>query len=656
MKPSSLAATPFTLTTASVAVAILPHLARLPWSFAVPIALLVLARWLQRRWRAVPIPAVLRLPLVLLFPALIVLHYGNLFGRGPGSVLACAMLALKLAETETPRDARAAVAFSCFVLMSALLFEGGLGFTLLLLAGLSLPLATLRELEIADTARPLRIALRENLLHGASTLLAATPLCLLVFLFFPRLGSPLWGTPTDLATARTGLGDRMTPGALQELLTDDTPAFRVSFAAAAPPRSELYWRGPVLWFFDGSTWSRPEFFGSAPNEDRSELQAIGPTVEYEVTLEPNDRRWLLALDMPLATPDDTVRGADMSLVHRTPVDRLLRYRLRSAPRYRLGSKLDPLHRRFALQLPEGFDPRARELAAQWRRELGDEVAIIRAALNLFHDHFVYSLNAPLLGRDSVDDFLFETRRGFCEHFASAFTFLMRAAGIPARVVTGYQGGSYNGVGQYWVVRQSDAHAWAEVWLTGRGWVRVDPTAAVSPQRVEFGARAAAGEGARWYQAGWLQDLRNRLDFVNRFWNDAILQFDAIRQQNLLVPLGIDRAESRELIVALALLSGLLLSIALGWVLRTPHSSTDPLDAAYARLCAKLARAGVIRDPAEGPYHLAARLATRWPERRDLQRLLAAYVRLRYAHISPRPSAVRVFARTVALLRLQRPGA
>ncbi len=650
MRTTPLTSAQFALTAASVSVAILPHLLRLPWLFAVPIGLLVIGRSVQRRYRAAPIPGWLRLPLILLFPALIVFHYGNLFGREPGSVLACAMLALKLAETETRRDAHAAIAFAGFVLMSALLFADSLGVSLLLLAALSLLLAALRELEVPGTSRPPLVALREDLRAGAFALFAAVPLGLIAFVFLPRLGSPLWGAPTD-ATAHTGLGDRMAPGTLQELLIDDSPAFRVRFDDPAPPRNDLYWRGPVLWYFDGSAWSRPEFFGSSRAED--ELRTAGRAIGYEITLEPSDRRWLLALDMPLAAPDNAVRGADMSLVSRTPVANLLRYRLRSAPRYQLETTLDPVHRRFALELPPGFDPRARALAARWRRDLGNDEAIIRAALALFHDRFFYTLNAPLLGRDSVDDFLFETRRGFCEHFASAFTFLMRAAGIPARVVTGYQGGYYNEVGDYWIVRQSDAHAWSEVWLAGRGWVRVDPTAAVSPQRVELGARAAAGDSARWYQADWLQTLRNEFDLVNRYWNDAVVQFNALRQRSLLTPFGIDKAEDSELFAVLMVLSSLVLALALWWVIRAERPDGDALDAAYARLCAKLARAGMARDPAEGPRRLAARVAARWPDQRELQRLLAVYVRLRYACALPSTTAVRAFARAVAALRLRR---
>ena len=646
--------TQFGLITTSVLVAVLPHLWRLPMPFTALMLALLIGRWFQRQRSGVRIPAWVKLPLVLLFPLLVLLHYGNIFGREPGSALACAMLVMKLVETETRRDARACICFASFVLMSALLFDSGLGFALLLFVALALFLASMRELEPRPADAPNRTwrsVVRDDLRSGAYALLVAVPLALCVFVFFPRLGSPLWGAPSD-NSMRTGLGDHMAPGTFQELLIDDSPAFRVSFDGALPARALLYWRGPVLWYFDGTGWSRPEYFAS--RSDTHSLQTRGSTIGYEVSLEPSDQHWLLAMDMPVDTPDNAVRGADMSLVSRTPVDHLLSYHQTSAPNYQLDAVLEREQRRQALQLPAQFNPRSRELAQRWRSELHNDDAIIKAALDFFHKEFFYTLNAPLLASDSVDDFLFGTdmQRGFCAHFSSAFTFLMRAAGIPARVVTGYQGGYFNSVGNYLVVRQSDAHAWAEVWLDGRGWVRVDPTSAVSPQRVELGARAAAGASAPWYQANWVAGLRNQFDLVNRLWNDAIVQFNALRQQSLLTPFGIDKAEYGELVAILIGSSTLLLGLFAWWTLRPARSSGDPLDAAYSRLCAKLARAGAVRAPAEGPQTFAQRIAVmNLNNKQAIDGLLERYVGLRYASALPSVTVVRDFAKAVATLRI-----
>ena len=645
--------TQFGLIAASVLVAVVPHLWRLPLPFATLILALLIGRWFQRQRSGARVPAWVKLPLVLLFPLLVVLHYGNIFGREPGSALACAMLVMKLVETEARRDARACICFSSFVLMSALLFDSGLGFALLLFAALALFLAAMRELEPrpADARqRAWRGVVRDDLRGGAFALLVAVPLALCVFVFFPRLGSPLWGAPSD-NSMRTGLSDHMAPGTFQELLIDDSPAFRVSFDGALPARALLYWRGPVLWYFDGTGWSRPEYFAS--RNDSRNLQTRGVTLGYNVTLEPSDQHWLLAMDMPVDTPDNAVRGADMSLVSRTPVDHLLSYHETSAPNYQLDAVLDREQRHQALQLPAGFNPRSLELAQRWRSELHSDDAIIKAALDLFHKEFFYTLNAPLLARDSVDDFLFgeDMKRGFCEHFSSAFTFLMRAAGIPARVVTGYQGGYFNSVGNYLVVRQSDAHAWAEVWLEGRGWVRVDPTSAVSPERVELGARAAAGASAPWYQANWLVGLRNEFDLVNSAWNNIIVQFNALRQQSLLKPFGIDKAEYADLVAILIGSSTLLLGLFAWWTLRPARGSGDPLDTAYARLCGKLARAGAARASTEGPRTFAQRIAVMNLNNNAVADLLEQYVGLRYACALPSIAAVRVFARKVGSLRV-----
>ena len=644
----------FMLTGASVFAAILPHLARMPHLFALLIVVLFAWRMIQRLRGGARIPVFLKLPLVALIPILVIAYYGNVFGREPGSALACAMLVLKLVETESRRDARAAIAFASFVLMSALLFDSALGFTLMLCVALILFLATLHELE----PRPATVAtitwrghIGRGLRVGAWALFAAVPLSLCVFLFLPRLGSPLWGAPTDDLSARSGLGDSMDPSSLQELLIDDTPAFRVSFDGALPDRSQRYWRGPVLTRFDGKIWMRPGFFADA--HDPNALTSVSKIVSYEVTMEPSDRRWLLALDVPLGAPEEAARGADMSLVAVKPVDQLLRYRLRSALSYQLEPELSARERQRNLSLPQGFNPRARELAGQWRRQMHDDETISRVPLTLFAKDFIYTLAPPELGRDSVDDFLFDTKRGFCQHFASAYTFLMRAAGIPARVVTGYQGGYFNAFGNYLVVRQSDAHAWSEIWLRGRGWVRVDPTSAVSPQRVELGARAAAGASAAWYQSDWLLAMRNELDLINRGWNSIVVQFNQLRQESLLTPFGIPKADYFELIWVLIGSSTVLLGLYSWWVLRRPRGHGDALDAAYAVLCRKLGGAGAVRAPQEGPVLYAARLHALPHANAQIGQLLDRYAGLRYGQVEPAAAAVRDFAAAVRALRLPR---
>jgi protein-glutamine gamma-glutamyltransferase len=469
-------------------------------------------------------------------------------------------------------------------------------------------------------------------------------------LLVPRLSSPLWGAPAP-GPARTGLSDSMSPGNFTDLLTDDHPAMRVSFDGAPPPADLRYFRAYVMWNFDGRSWRYLDarYAGSrgpAPLETDSSIQ-------YQISLQPTHQRVLPTLDVPLQAPAQASLQADREVLADKPVNDELSYSARSALRYRLQSTLDERSRRLGLRLPASFNPRTQALATQWRQRYGaDDAAIVQAALTLFHDGgFRYTLAPAPLGRDSVDDFLFDTREGFCEHYSSAFTVLMRAAGIPSRVVTGYQGGYWNKLGHYLLVRYSDAHAWSEVWLAGRGWVRIDPTGAVRPERVSLGAAAAAGDQLSWYRNDWLQGLRNHWDIVNRWWDQGVIGFDALRQRGLLTPFGIRDTDTATLGVLLAISGVLFIAIGLAWALlrRRPR---DPLRDALRGLERKLARAGVARGLAEGPQHYLSRAARTLPGQRDeLARLMSRYLELRYAHDEPPPESLRMFQRAAQDFRV-----
>ncbi|NCT66383.1 MAG: DUF3488 domain-containing transglutaminase family protein [Rhodanobacteraceae bacterium] len=647
--PDRLSDRQFELLGLTVAATLATHLGHLPPLLAVAFALLLpLRAWTRRRGAATVGPWI-RLPLTALLVVLIIANFGNVFGREPGTVLGCGLLALKLLETERVRDARVALGFAAFVLMCALLFTQTLAFTLLICAVLVLLLATLAALQPAPLPGPRRW--RQELRLAALLLGASLPLAAAAFVLVPRLGSPLWGAPGNDAAPRTGLGESMAPGTLTELLIDDSPAFRVDFDGAAPAPAQRYFRAIVLWDFDGTTWSRGP--GRATGA-REEARAAGAPAAYTVTLEPTDRRWLPALDLPLDAPERTHLTADRLLVADAPVRQPRQYRVQSALAYTLAPTLAPAQRARALALPAGFNPQARALAARWRADGRDDDAVVRAALELFHAQFTYTLNPPLLGRDAVDDFLFDTRRGFCEHYASAFVFLMRAAGIPARVVTGYQGGWWNEGSRYLLLRQSDAHAWAEVWHEGRGWRRVDPTAAVSPARVELGAAAANG-AAGWTQADWLRALRNRLDVANRLWTESIIRFDALRQRGLLTPFGVTEANAGDLLLALSGVLGSVLLLATLWALRgAPAPGGDALDRAWMRLRARLARAGIETRPSEGPLDLLQRVrAFDAGLGAALAPLVDDYVVLRYGGDAAAAERIAAFAHALRTLPLPR---
>ncbi|HEX7338603.1 MAG TPA: DUF3488 and transglutaminase-like domain-containing protein [Rhodanobacteraceae bacterium] len=651
--PDVLGAHAFTLLCLTMAAVLVLHAGHLPWWLTGLLAVALGARWWQRRARGTRIAWWWRLPLTLALPVAVIATYGTIFGRQPGSALAVGLLVLKTLESESPRDARTGATFACFVLMCALLFSQSLVMTGLTMLALLLPLTCLRALQPGRMTRPRGW---HEITATLKVLLLAIPLALAAFVFLPRLQAPLWGADAGGGLGRTGIGNVMTPSNFTHLLIDDSPAFRVTFQGAVPPPTQRYFRGPVLWWFDGRSWSSdPSVMPPGFNRHPEPMTVAGTTYDYTVTMEPSGQHWLFALDTPIDAPPDAHLNAERTLIRHKPVDQLTRYRVRSAPQHELSPRLSGNERFLGLELPVGFDPRARALARQWRRQYGrDDMAIVHAALRMYHDDgFRYTLTPPPLGRNSIDDFLFDTRAGFCEHYSSSFTFLMRAAGIPARVVTGYQGGYWNKLGDYLLVRQSDAHAWSEVWIAGHGWVRVDPTAAVRPDRVTHGAAAAAAGTDAWYERGLAQMLRNHWDIVNHWWDKAVLGFNSLRQQGMLTSFGIRDTSTAMLLAALATSIIVLMALAAAFTL-LPRRRGDAQEAGMALLRQRLARAGVVRRPSEGPVHFFARAARVLPhERERLEAIGKAWVDLRYARMSPPPESVRAFCRIVREFRPRR---
>ncbi|HET6433920.1 DUF3488 and transglutaminase-like domain-containing protein [Dyella sp.] len=631
-----LGARSFDLLTLTVLAVLVLHAAHSPWWLSAGLVVVLALRWWQRRREPVKAPLWLKLPLLGLLTLAILTTYGTIFGRGPGAALAVGLLVLKLLESESPRDVRVGTAFACFALMAALLFDQSLLATVGVGVGLLPALAALRSLEPGQAPT----TLPRQLLPGLVLLVVSLPLTLFAFALVPRLGAPLWGAPQN-DQARSGLSSEMSPGAMTDLLIDDSPAMRVAFDGPLPQRALLYFRGYVMWNYDGSSWHAADVAG-----DPADLAEPSDPVSYTITLLPTARRVMPALDVPLASVEGAQLQPGRTLVHARPVNDTLTYRLTSALHYRLQPRLE---RGLAasLQLPQGFNPRTLALGRQWRARHGDDTrAIVRAALDMFHDDgFSYTLAPAPLGRDRMDDFLFSTREGFCEYYASAFTVLMRAAGVPARVVTGYQGGFWNKLGNYLLVRQSDAHAWSEVWMAGRGWVRVDPTAAVRPERVNLGAAAAAGgDGRPWYQDAWLQGFRNRWDVVNRWWDKGVIGFDALRQRGLLTPFGVQQTDTQMLTLLLIIGSVLFATAGLTWAMLR-RTAMDPALAGLRLLERKLGRAGVARRRGEGPQHYLTRAARAMPGQREaLDALMQQYLALRYAGDPPARESLRAFRR------------
>ncbi|MDQ1242060.1 MAG: protein-glutamine gamma-glutamyltransferase [Pseudomonadota bacterium] len=613
----------------ALAAAVAPHVPFLPGWISLLIAAAVAWRWAAER-RAWPLPPRWLRVLVAIAATLVVLGtYRTLNGIEAGTAFLVLLAGVKLLETRGSRDLTVIVFIAYFLLYSALLRDQRLPQLPYLLAGgvfLTAALMRVHAGSAGDSAR-------DVLTRTGALLLQALPLAVLLFVLFPRLPGPFWGIGTG-ESARTGLGDEMTPGDISDLSVSGAVAFRVRFSGELPPPAQRYWRGPVLHEFDGRSWRRPR----AQAFPSQEVTYLGEPVDYQITLEPTDRPWILALDIPAEWPErEAVRTYDFQLVASRRLSEVSSFRLRSYPSFIAGVELPQSLRRKGLQLPEEGNPRSRALARRLAAQYGDPRAIAQAMLTMFREQpFVYTLDPPKLAENAMDEFLFETRRGFCEHYASAFTLVMRAAGVPARVVSGYQGGEFNPLGGYLIVRQSDAHAWSEIWIEGRGWLRVDPTAAVAPERIERGLIGAMDEFEP--VPGRLRDASNlwmqvslRWDTLNDFWNERVVRFNAARQLDLLERLGVDDPDWRTLGLGMAASLAAFfvgLSAYLAWRFRPP--ARDWPARLHDVVRRRLVRRGLQPQPPEGPVAFLERAAAACPDlAADLAQIRDVYVDLRY---------------------------
>lgn len=562
---------------------LLAHAIWLPLIFTVAtVAVVIVRRWLSTKhlkaW-----PGWVRLPLLILLLLAVRSEFSGL-GKTGGSAMLIGLLALKMAESERRRDALLVTTIILFLIAMAFLFNQSMVFTLYMLVPTLLCFWALNELHAhPGQSMPSLQAMRRVALRTLKAMAYALPLTIALWLFVPRLAAPLWGKPDVSDEATTGLSGEMRPGSMAELLVDDRPALRARFFTRRPSPSEMYWRGPVMWRYDGQIWSSRLRWMRGVELDPSEVDLPEPNVEYEVMLEPTDRPWLFLLDLPSSTDTDAKFSMDFQVFSKNAVSSLLRYQGKSAIGASAPASPYPkAESEWGLRLPPGLNPRTAALAEQWRREAGaDPEQVVQRALRYFRNQlFYYSLETQVrTSPDQVDEFLFDNRTGYCQHYASSFVVLMRFAGIPARVVTGYQGGYYN-IDGFLIVRNSDAHAWAEVLLPGRGWVRVDPTAAVAPERVDPDAAALFAD-PNWETGSWLTRLKMSMDAAGTWWNQAVLAFDLKRQQSLLAQLGLNSGWEHRAMVLIAAV--LCVVAAAGLLLWAPWKRRKkPLLRAYAR--------------------------------------------------------------------------
>ena len=631
-------------TLTATAACLLPLLLQLPMRMGLTIGVVgvVIAAMAWRRH----LPAWLRWLLALALLGVVLASSGFAVGRDTGCALLAAMLAIKPVELSSLRDARSMLGFALFAPFSTFLLDQGPVSLLLGLIGATLALAALLRLSDVEAGDPSYTQAPWRRFAAVWRLIAiGLPVALAAFWLFPRISSPLWGVP-ERAMSRPGLSDKMSPGDWIDFMSDDSPALRVKFFGATPSTSQMYWRGPVLWNFDGRTWTKAQGLRGLPP---AKVMHARQTWNYQVELEPTDRSEVIALELPMRAPDGAQLTHDYVLQAPRPLNALTHWRMQSAAPTTFEARLPPALRSLALRLPESYNPRTAALARKWRREAGhDDAAIVERMLRWIRSDFAYTLSTPLLGRNSVDEFLFEQKAGFCEHFSSSFVVLMRAAGIPARVVTGYVGGYRNPYGDYWLIRNSDAHAWAEVWLPTRGWVRVDPTAAVAPERIydTIDDRASGMFGNR------LLPMFDMSDWMRRGWNDFVLGFNADRQQRLLQPLGIDKLDYNQLIALFATIGGL----ALGWMLWLTTRSErerDPVLRAWHRLGARYARLGLARVAHEPAGEWTARVLAVRPSATALPALSARFTGWRYAHDDGRKQGTTAAERQALIRDLRR---
>ena len=582
--------------------------------------------WLA--WRQRPLPPRWLLTLLVVAGTVGVgYQFHTLFGQNPGVALLVLFMALKQLETRTARDGLAIVLLAYFLALAQFFYSQTIPAALATTVVAVVATATL--LGLADS-RPAPAA---QLRRAAMMLGQAVPFMLLLFVLFPRVQGPLWGLPKDAGSGLTGLSDSMAPGAISQLSQSDAIAFRVRFDGAPPERQRLYWRGPVLSEFDGRTW-RPR--RELPRAALPYAEPAEGGIDHEIILEAHGKPWLFALELPGKTPESALATRDFQLLAKSPVVSRQRYVARSYPLLHAGADDPPALLHQALALPPGSNPRIRRLAAGWRAGARSDEDVLGLAQAFFlRQRLIYTLTPPLLGQHGADEFLFDTRQGFCEHFAGAFAVAMRAAGVPARIVTGYQGGEVNPVDGWLTVRQYDAHAWTEVWLAGRGWLRVDPTAISAPTRIDLDLAAAVPAGdplplLMRADFSWLRDLRFRWDAVTNTWNQWVLGYNPDRQRELLQRLGMPSPDWRAMTAMLAALSGIALLALTAWTLRQQRR-VDPLTRQWQRLSRRLSRRGLGRRPDEGPLDYAERVAAALPavagEMRDMA---ALYATLRYA--------------------------
>ena len=613
------------------------HLVALPLYTRTPL-LILLVVFLLTAWSFLIIAKRIKQPssfirtLVLVASVFtLILSYGTIFGQQAGTSLLLLLSLLKIFEIKSKRDVSVIIFMGYFLIASNFFYTQSIlttAYVFLVVIYLSSVLIYLN-----DTLGT--ISLKQRLQSAGQFIALAFPFMLILFVLFPRIPSPLWGLPKDALTAKTGLSEELTLENISQLVSSGEVAFRVSFKDEPPPHNILYWRGPVLSQYDGTTWRK----NNAPVSAIANLitKEGDNSYNYTVTLEPHNKNWLFSLEHPINPSGTTRLTRELQLINNNRITNVISYTLTSIPAaVNMGLFEQEAYRN--LLLPFDINPRTKRLAQRFLQQTnGSPEAVINAALDYFRkQNFYYTLSPPALVGDAMDSFLFDTKRGFCGHYASAFVTLMRNAGIPSRVVTGYQGGTINPLDNYMIVRQSDAHAWAEVWIENKGWIRIDPTAAISPSRIESGIANAGLEPDKLpailiSNSAFLKQTRFIIDSARNSWNKWVIGYNQKKQKQLFTQLGIEKIDAGELtlwlVIAMTIAGAIITSI----ILRTgsPKNKDKALHY-YNAFCRKLESKGLIREHHEGEDDFLTRIKQQFPHSaRAAEIITNSYQQIRY---------------------------
>ena len=603
-----------------IAWVILPQLGNLPlWCSTLAAGVLMWRGWLAIQCRPLPSRWWL-LGLLAVTVAATLFTHRTLLGRDAGVTLIVVLLALKTLELRARRDAFVIFFLSFFTMLTNFFFSQSLLVAAAMLVALLGLLTALVNAHMPVGKPPLLEAAKTA---GWMALLGA-PVMAILFVLFPRL-APLWGVPGDAMAGRSGLSATMQVGTIARLALDDSIAMRLRFAGNPPAQSALYFRGPVLSTFDGREWRALKSGFPARMQAAADLRVGGTPVKYEVTLEPNSRPWLFVLDATPTKPKiagfDAAMSPDLQWLTDRPITDLTRYTAESYTDFRFGPERQVASLQDFIDLPASFNPRTLQLAVDMRRDpryaTADGAVLVAAVLErLRSGGYTYTLEPGVFGQHTADEFWFDRKEGFCEHIASSFVILMRALDVPARIVTGYQGGEINAIDGFWTVRQSDAHAWAEVWIAGRGWTRVDPTSSVAPGRTGTFQRLQAPQGViasaltgafGTVNANLLANLRAAWDAVNNGWNQWVLNYSQATQLNLLKNLGFESPSWADLSYVLIGIVVFVSLLGAAWTL-LERSRHDPWLRLLARAHKRLTQAGVLLAPNSPPRRMAVEMA------------------------------------------------